>query len=276
MPSLITFFRRDARHFQIIFLAGFLAYGIVALQWDAEWLRYAILFGSCLSVQAIFIRWRRLRWHSIKSAMVTGLGMSLLLKANAPWVLALAAVVAIASKFLIRIDGKHVFNPGNLGIAAAVLLTGEAWVSPGQWGSGAALVFLVGAAGCMVVLRVGRIDTSLAFLGAFAALDFARQVLYLGWEPEVWLHRMTNGSLLLFSFFMITDPMTTPKARGARIGWSIAIAVLAFVLGWRWWVNATPIWALLIVSAITPVLDRIWKGEAFLWIKPESPKTIPN
>lgn len=276
MPSLITFFRRDARHFQIIFLAGFLAYGIVALQWDAEWLRYAILFGSCLSVQAIFIRWRRLRWHSIKSAMVTGLGMSLLLKANAPWVLALAAVVTIASKFLIRIDGKHVFNPGNLGIAAAVLLTGEAWVSPGQWGSGAALVFLVGAAGCMVVLRVGRIDTSLAFLGAFAALDFARQVLYLGWEPEVWLHRMTNGSLLLFSFFMITDPMTTPKARGARIGWSIAIAVLAFVLGWRWWVNATPIWALLIVSAITPVLDRIWKGEAFLWIKPEPLKTIPN
>ncbi len=271
MRSIIDFFRRDARHFQLIFLAGFLAYGIAVLQWDAEWQRYLILFGTCLAVQALFIRWKKLPWHSIKSAMATGLSMSLLLKADSMWVLVLGASVAIASKFLIRIDGKHVFNPSNLGIAAAVLLTGQAWVSPGQWGSGAALVFLVGAAGCMVLLRVGRIDTSLAFLGAFAALDFARQVLYLGWEPDVWLHRMSNGSLLLFTFFMITDPMTTPRAQGARIGWSIAIAVLAFVLGWMYWVNATPIWALLIISSITPLLDRIWKGQSFRWLVPANP-----
>lgn len=103
---------------------------------DAEWLRYPILLGTCLAVQALFIRWKKLPWHSIKSAMVTGLGMSLLLKAGSPWVLVLGASVAIASKFFLRIDGKHVFNPGNLGIAAAVLLTGDAWVSPGQWGAG--------------------------------------------------------------------------------------------------------------------------------------------
>lgn len=266
MNAVIDFLRRDARHFQILFLAAFLAYGIAALQWDAEWRRYLVLLTTCLTVQALFIRRLKLPWHSMKSAMVTGLGMSLLLKAGSPWVLVLGAAVAISSKFLIRINGKHVFNPGNLGIAAAVLLTGDGWVSPGQWGSGATLAFLVGAAGFMVVLRVGRIDTSLAFLGVFAALDFARQVLYLGWEPDVWLHRMSNGSLLLFTFFMITDPMTTPKAQGARIGWSIAIALLAFVLGWKWWVNATPIWALLIVSAFTPLIDRLWKGDAFRWM----------
>lgn len=265
MSALLRFLRQDARHFQILFLASFLAYGISVLQWDAEWRRYLLLFMTCLLVQAAFIFWKQLSWHSVKSAMVTGLGMSLLLKAGSPSTLVLGAAVAIASKFLIRIDGKHIFNPGNLGIAAAVLLTGDAWVSPGQWGSGATLAFLVGAAGCMVVLRVGRIDTSAAFLVTFGALDFARQVLYLGWETEVWLHRMSNGSLLLFAFFMITDPVTTPKAQGARIGWSIAIAVLAFVLGWKWWVNATPIWALLIVSALTPLLDRVWKGKTFRW-----------
>ncbi|MBK9175883.1 MAG: RnfABCDGE type electron transport complex subunit D [Flavobacteriales bacterium] len=275
MRAAIRFFRHDARHFQILFLASFLLYGIGVLQWDAEVRRYLLLFGTCLLVQAAFIHWKRLPWHSIKSAMVTGLGMSLLLKSGSPWTLVLGAAVAIASKFLLRVEGKHIFNPGNLGIAAAVLLTGDAWVSPGQWGSGAALVFLVGAAGCMVVLRVGRIDTSIAFLATFGALDFVRQVLYLGWEPEVWLHRMSNGSLLLFTFFMITDPVTTPRAQGARIGWSMAIAVLAFVLGWKWWVNATPIWALLIVSAITPVLDRIWKGERFQWIKNQAPRNSP-
>jgi Na+-transporting NADH:ubiquinone oxidoreductase subunit NqrB len=267
VTAFIRFLQRDARHFQILFQAGFLVYGMAVLQWDAEWLRYAVLIGTCLAAQSLFVRWKRLPWHSLKSAMVTGLGLCLLLKADATWVLVLAAVAAIASKFLIRVDGKHVFNPGNLGIGVAVLLTGQAWVSPGQWGNGAALALMVGAAGCMVVLRVGRIDTSAAFLGAFALLDFGRQVLYLGWEPEVWLNRMGNGSLLLFAFFMITDPRTTPKAQGARIGWSIAIAGLAFALGWRWWVNATPLWALLIVSAITPALDRVWKGEAFHWVR---------
>ena len=81
------------------------------------------------------------------------------------------ATIAIASKFLIRVRGKHIFNPANIGIVGAMLLTGDAWVSPGQWGAGPALVFLVGAAGLMVVLRVGRIDTSMAFLLTFALLD---------------------------------------------------------------------------------------------------------
>jgi Na+-transporting NADH:ubiquinone oxidoreductase subunit NqrB len=269
----IEFLKRDARHFQILFLSGFLTYGLCVLQWDAEWPRYALLLGTCLSVQAISIHWKGLPWHALKSAAITGLGMSLLLKAGSPWTLVFGAAVAIASKFLIRAHGRHIFNPGNLGIAAAVLLTGDAWVSPGQWGSGAALVFLVGAAGCMVVLRVGRIDTSLAFLATFALLEFARQVLYLGWGMDVWLHRLTSGSLLLFTFFMITDPMTTPKAQGARIAWSMAIAMLAFVLGWKYWINATPIWALLIVSCITPVLDRFFRGRDFQWL---APRPIPT
>lgn len=274
LRSGIDFLKRDARHFQILFLSGFLAYGLCALQWDAEWQRYALLLGTCMGVQAFFIHWKGLPWHALKSAAITGLGMCLLLKAGSQWTLVLGAAVAIASKFLIRVEGRHIFNPGNLGIAAAVLLTGDAWVSPGQWGSGAALVFLVGAAGCMVVLRVGRIDTSIAFLAAFALLELVRQVLYLGWGMDVWLHSLTNGSLLLFTFFMITDPMTTPKAQGARIAWSMAIAALAFVLGWKYWINATPIWALLIISCITPILDRFFRGRDFLWTAPRPTRSI--
>lgn len=278
LRALNRFLRSDARHFQIVFLQGFLAYGVLALGWDAEWPRYAVLLATCLLVQTLFICWKGLPWHTLKSALVTGSGMSLLLKSDSLAVLAMGAAIAIASKFFLRVDGKHVFNPGNLGIGAAVLLTGDAWVSPGQWGSGPVLAFLLGAAGCMVVLRVGRIDTSLAFLATYAALEFARQVLYLGWEPEVWLHRMTNGALLLFTFFMITDPMTTPKAQGARIGWSMAIGILAFILGTAWWINATPIWALLIISAATPVLDRLWKGRRFTWTPgaPLTPATTNN
>ncbi len=259
-------FLSDGRHFQIIFLSCFLCYGILQLQWDAEASRYAIIAATCFGTQAAFISLRGLEWRTLKSAAITTLGLCLLFKSGGGITLVLGAFVAIASKFVLRVKGKHIFNPANIGIVAAMLLTGDAWVSPGQWGSGAALVFLVGAAGLMVVLRVGRIDTSIAFLVAFAALHFARNVLYLGWDIDVWLHQLTNGSLLLFTFFMITDPVTTPSAPQARIGWSIAVAVLAFLLGWKFFVNAAPVWALFFISASTPLVDLIWKGDRFRWV----------
>jgi Na+-transporting NADH:ubiquinone oxidoreductase subunit NqrB len=259
-------FLSDGRHFQIAFLCCFLCYGILQLQWDAEVSRYAIIVATCLGTQAAFILVHSLEWRTLKSAAITTLGLCLLFKSGSAITLVLGAFIAIASKFVLRVKGKHIFNPANIGIVAAMLLTGDAWVSPGQWGSGAALVFLVGAAGLMVVLRVGRIDTSIAFLLAFAALHFARNVLYLGWGADVWLHQLANGSLLLFTFFMITDPVTTPSSPRARIGWSIVVAGLAFLLGWKFFVNAAPVWALFFISASTPLIDLIWKGERFRWV----------
>ena len=256
----------DGRHYQIAFLASFLCYGIFRLQWDAEVGRYLTIAATCLVTQSLFIRVHGLDWRTLKSAAITTLGLCLLFKAGSIGTLMLGAFIAIASKFILRVNGKHMFNPANVGIAAAMLLTGDAWVSPGQWGSGPALVFLVGAAGMMVVLRVGRIDTSAAFLLAFAGLDFCRTVLYLGWEPEVWLHKLTSGSLLLFTFFMITDPVTTPSAPRARIAWSMLVGALAFMLGWKYFMNASPVWALFFLSPLTPLIDRLWKGERFSWI----------
>ncbi|MEZ4806154.1 MAG: RnfABCDGE type electron transport complex subunit D [Flavobacteriales bacterium] len=263
---LIHFLRRDARHFQIVFLTTFLVYGTLELQWETEWARYALLLGTCFLVQAFFIRAKGLPWHSLKSAAITGLGLSVLFHADHAWVLVLGAAIAIAGKFLIRVRGKHVFNPGNFGIVATILLTGDAWVSPGQWGSGPALVFLVGAAGLTVLLRVGRIDTSIAFFATFAALDLCRTVLYLGWGTDVWAHRMMNGSLLLFTFFMITDPMTTPNSPWARIAWSMLIAVITFAMGSFAFVHTAAIWALCLVCAITPILDALAGGERFAWL----------
>jgi Na+-transporting NADH:ubiquinone oxidoreductase subunit NqrB len=264
----VRWFASDGRHFQIAFLLSFLCYGISVLQWDAEVGRYLIIAATCLATQAAFVVHHRLEWRTLKSAAITTLGLCLLFKSGSVLTLVLGAFIAIASKFLLRVRGKHVFNPANIGIVAAIVLTGDAWISPGQWGSGAALVFLVGAAGLMVVLRVGRIDTSIAFLLMFAALHFARNVLYLGWGIDVWLHQLSNGSLLLFTFFMITDPVTTPSAPRARIGWSILVAVVAFLLGWKLFVNVAPVWALFFISALTPVVDLIWKGERFQWVLP--------
>ena len=271
LQRIARWFIRDGRHFQILFLGSFLCYGILELEWDAEAGRYATIAATCLATQSFFILRNGLEWRTLKSAMITTLGLCLLFKAGSVWTLVLGAFIAIASKFLLRVKGKHIFNPANIGIALAILLTGDAWVSPGQSGSGLALVFLVGALGLTVVLRVGRIDTSAAFLLTFAALDFARTVLYLGWGPDVWLHKLGNGSLLLFTFFMITDPVTTPSARRARVAWSMAVGALSFVLSWKFFIHAAPVWALFYLSALTPVIDLLWKGERFQWIEHRIP-----
>jgi hypothetical protein len=66
-----------------------------------------------------------------------------------------------------------------------------------------------------VLKRVGRWDTTLAFLGSYALLEALRN-LWLGWAWDVWAHRLMSGSLLLFALFMVTDPRSIPNARPAQ------------------------------------------------------------
>ena len=94
-------------------------------------------------------------YQSWKSAAISALGLCLLLKVNLLSTAVIAAVVTIASKFLIRRGNKHIFNPANFGIIVTILLTENAWVSPGQWGSSFLLVGLIGIAGLMVLWRLG-------------------------------------------------------------------------------------------------------------------------
>ena len=255
----------DPRYFQILYLGSFLLYGISYLGWDNDSLKFVSILGVALLTQLSFAFFTTKRYSSFKSALISALGLCLLLKTGTIWVGMLAAFVAIASKFLIKIKNKHIFNPANIGIIAAIALTGEAWVSPGQWGSSTILWFFIGAAGLMMILKVGRLDTTIAFILTFGGLLFLRQVVYLGWEPTVWLHKMSNGTLLLFAFFMITDPMTTPNHKHARLIWAVLLAVALFIASNFYYVQSSAIWLLFAISPITPMFDKLFKAEKYQW-----------
>lgn len=258
-------FIRDARHFQILFLSSFLVYGLSSLGWGDQWERYLTLLGAGLLTQIAGIRYYGIPRHSIKSALITILGLSLLLQCQEFIWCAAAAILAIGSKFLIRYKGKHLFNPANFGIMIVILLGAPAWISPGQWGSTPMLLLFFTGAALMVLLRVGRIDTSLTFLLTLIALEVGRSVFYLGWGTDVVAHKFMNGSLLLFAFFMITDPRTTPNSRKGRIIWAMLIAVATFSLtAWHYLFTA-PMWVLLAVSPLTVLLDHLFKGKQFNW-----------
>jgi len=256
----------DARHFQLIYLSSFLVFGIYSLGWELEVTRYLIIAVSCVLTQLVGARIVGASPSSWKSALITALGLSLLLHSSALWISALSGVLAIGSKFILRFNGKHIFNPANFGIILCILLTDQAWVSPGQWGSDIILIYFFGAAALMVLLKVGRIDTSLAFILTLFALEATRTVFYLGWGWDVLFHSFSNGSLLLFTFFMITDPVTTPKSKKARIIWASGIAVLSFILSQWFFVYTAPIWALFIAAPFTAIFNKTMKGETFHWI----------
>ncbi|MBX7053124.1 MAG: RnfABCDGE type electron transport complex subunit D [Flavobacteriales bacterium] len=271
----IGWLRFDGRHFQIISQVTFLCYGIIMLGWDADWKKYLAAFSGSILAQALAIRFGGAPGHSMKSAIITSLGISLLFKANSPWLFLFAALFAIGQKFLVRINGKHIWNPANFGIVVMILLSGEAWISPGQWGSSAVLVFIIGTGGLAVLSHVKRLETGFAFMLTIAVLEYFRTIVFLGWEWDVLLLKLSSGSLWLFALFMITDPMTIPNGRITRIIWSVIVASVSFYLTNFKFINAAPFWVLFFATPFTPVFDLIQRQPVFQWIsKKQSPQTI--
>jgi Na+-translocating ferredoxin:NAD+ oxidoreductase RnfD subunit len=270
MNALFRLVPRDPRVLQVTFLLTFLGLGMASLGFQAEPWMPAVLVATACATQFLCERLLRRPPSGYLSPLISGLGLSLLLRTDAAWVLPLAAGVAIVSKFLLRVRGKHVFNPTNLGLTVAILATGHAWCSPAQWGEWNMLLAWLFALGLAVAHRSFRSDVSLAFLGTWIVLKGAR-VLLLGQPPAVLLHQLSVGSLILFTFFMISDPKTTPDRRTTRIGFAIAVAGLAFFLQHQLWVMNSPLWALLFLSPLVPLLDRVWPATRFQW--PTGPLT---
>ena len=210
-----------------------------------------------------------LQVSSLKSAMITALSLSLLLRADHCTTMILAGFLAILSKFLFQVERKHFFNPANFGIIAALILTNDAWVSPGQWGEDGWYALLFAGTGCMVLKRVGRWDTTAAFLGSYAMLEAMRNV-WLGWTWDVFNHRLMSGSLLLFALFMITDPRSIPNARISRLIWAGCIAILTFILRNNFFVSTAVFWSLFALAPLSVILDFIWSSPRFSWNEPPS------
>src|SRR5688572_17654632 len=141
----------DPRLYQILVLASLLVYGVTRLDLEIRPGRALALLGTALLTQWACTRIWRLPAFDPRSALISGLSLCLLLRTNSMALAVVAAAVTIASKFVLRVRGKHVFNPTNFGIVALMLATGGAvWVSPGQWGSAAFFGFLIACLGGLV------------------------------------------------------------------------------------------------------------------------------
>ena len=165
---------------------------------------------------------------------------------NGWWIYVGVSVFAILSKHLIRYRGRHIFNPSNVALVACFLVLGEARAEPLDfwWGPmlswvalGLAIIVLNGL---VILWRVGLLSVAMGFWVAFAAglavISVADHAMTARWHfgPitgwSFWSTLVTSPEVLLFMFFMITDPKTVPRGRVARVAFAVCVGLLGALL----------------------------------------------
>ena len=296
--TAVRAFARDPRSYQVVALSTLLLVGISRFGFDLGWVQVAVTLMSALAAQGLLAtRHQWTRWGSAvsmgrpvpaathtsrspfatrfewSSALISGLSLCLLLRARHPGWLALAALLAVGSKFALRVpraDGngtKHVLNPTNGAIVLLLLAGAPVWVSPAQWGHHLPLALGVAGFGSLVVHRSARSDVTLAFLAAWAAVLFGRAAL-VGQPWVAPLHQLENGSVTLFAFHMISDPKTTPDSRAGRIVFACLVALGAGFVQYGLYRTNGLLWSLVACSLFVPLIDRVLPGRGFDWSAP--------
>jgi hypothetical protein len=170
------------------------------------------------------------------SAHITGLAVAMLLYANEQlWPIAFASAAAIGSKAVFRVQSdhgtRHFLNPSNLGITLTLLLFPWVSIAPpyhftenlsgaGDW----ILPGLIVVSGTFLNARfTHRLPMIAAWLGGFAAQALVRSVLFGTPIAAAWVP-MTGVAFILFTFYMVTDPATTPDRARAQVAFGVAVA----------------------------------------------------
>ena len=194
------------------------------------------------------------RWPHLASAYITGISVGILIRSPLFWPYVVCSLLSITSKYVLRIRGRHLWNPSNFGVSAMVFLApSTVAVLSIQWGNALWPMVIIWGLGVLTVWRVNRLHICTAYVGAFLALSLLRSVV----TGNAWLASLapiTGPMYQLFVFFMITDPRTTVRAKGAQVAVVFAIALVEMVLRLLELVYA-PFYALFLVGPVAMLVD---------------------
>lgn len=253
----------DARHWQILALSSLFCLSRFISDFGASFIGLGTALSGVMLAQLLGARATNtpFQW---KSAAITALGISILLRASNPVYWFAAGLIGITAKFLVRSNNKHLFNPACIGITVVTLVSAGAWVSPGQWGHMPIVATFVIGFAALALSSARRVDIALGFLCFYGALLFSR-AFYLGDPISIPLHQIQNGALLVFAFFMITDPRSTPDTRFGRLMFAASVAALAAWLSWGPHVRGAVVYALAALAPLTLFIDRYFPAKKFEW-----------
>jgi hypothetical protein len=240
---------RDVRLGQIVTLTFFTLLGQTVLHFSVSPIQVVASLLVSIVVDEALTYGRERRLLLPASATITGL-----------WPFALASLIGIATKHFCRTRQRHVFNPSNIGVVAALALVPGAHNDPNQWGPWYVTAFLLVNLGLFIVYRVRRFDLAAAFLIPFALLSLLATEQSrgdLGW----WWATTFRGDYVLFTFFMLTDPRSTPATVPARVAFGALVAFLTILLT-ALGQSEAPFQALALASVVGVWLDALWPAKA--------------
>lgn len=221
-------------------LAGYLLAGIGWLGFARTPLQVMLTVGTAVAADWIANGLLRKRgWAFPWSGLITGLGLSLLLNFGShPWLPIWPAVLAIASKYIFTVRGKHIYNPGLFGLIAGMVLTGGS-LSPApayQWGGSGMMVFpLLGLAVILIAPKIKRAPLLIAFLG-FYGLQLALRawVMRHHLPPEMLvMGTLASPPFFLFTFYMLTDPATSPNSAKGQVALAFVVTLVDLLLHFK-------------------------------------------
>jgi Na+-translocating ferredoxin:NAD+ oxidoreductase RnfD subunit len=246
----------------------------------------AILTCAVMEVAITFRTSKAFVWPA--SAMLTGSGVALILRlvgqppndpwgTNGWWVFAVVAGLSLATKYVIKYRGTHIFNPSNIGLVVAFLVLGmtrveplDFWWGPLDLGLLLAYVVILGG-GLAITRRLHLLPMAAVFWVTLASglgvLSASGHCMTANWAfaPvcgfDYWRVIVTSPEVLIFLFFMITDPKTIPAGQVGRILFAFLVGISSTLLMApatdEWWTKVALLSGLVLVCAIRPLLDRV-------------------
>src|SRR5436305_4563389 len=276
---------RDPRLHLATVIVSLQVLGQVAFDFRLSITQIIVALLTCAVLESGIALWRQrvIMWPA--SALITGNGVAFILRLPGTrhgdwwslhgwWIYAGTAAVSLLSKYVIRLRGAHVFNPSNIGLVLCFLILGSGRAEPLDfwWGpmSGwmvAALAIIVGG-GLAILTRLRLLWVAIAFWLSFAAgigvLAATGHAMTARWHVGpitggyFWWVLVTSPEILVFLFFMITDPKTIPRSTAARAAYAVSVGLLAALLiaptRTEFWSKVAVLGALAIVCGVWPLL----------------------
>ncbi|HEY6971321.1 MAG TPA: RnfABCDGE type electron transport complex subunit D [Candidatus Angelobacter sp.] len=236
----------------LILVVGHFSYGILE-----SYTRTALAIITAIIVEMIFGRLLYGKWPHPASAYITGISVGILVRSPAYWPYVVCSFLSIASKYVLRVRGRHLWNPSNFGISVMVFIVPAAVATLSiQWGNAIWPMLVIWILGSAIIWRVHRFHICATYVLSFLAFAFLRSYLTGNpWQAEV--SPLTGPMYQLFTFFMITDPKTTVSSKRGQILVAFLVALVEMILRLMQSIYA-PFYALFLVGPAANLLE-IWR-----------------
>ncbi len=236
----------------LILLVGHFSFGILE-----SYQKTLIAIVSSMVCELVLARLLVGKWPNLASSYITGISVGILLRAPGYWPYVVCALLSITSKYVLRVKGRHLFNPSNFGICAMLFLASDAVATLSiQWGNNLAAMAVIWVLGSLIIWRARRFHICATYVASFLLFSFIR-----AWATgDPWLSEfspITGPEYQLFTFFMITDPKTTVRPKWGQCVVAFAVALVEMVLRLEQSIYA-PLYALFMVGPIALVIEMVW------------------